>query len=670
MICYELEMRATVGGANQCSGGTPIASTAAATHPASNAFDGSSTTYWQSNTATGLVDPSLGTSWLGYQFASPVDVIELSFTSMTYTSNLWAAPTQIWLDYSDDGVNWSTLQNGGVTVAAWANNTKTTVIIDYTPTSRVVPPYYADGSTTTLNTGDTSSGALTPTFSAGNLEITGPGYSSGGACWARSTVGNAIGSGKFHIEATYIGAPYEYDPYGTENHDGIAVCDHTATPWSGVGNNAHLAVFNPFFGKVLDGNNGALTNSPTYPPYATGSNVSMDIDLINKKIWVSIDGDYYNGSSSADPASNVGGISIPSLIVSSGTVYIGAFVSGRSTNSLKVNLGGTNFAMPVPSGFTAGWTAAPPGVPINLVAQSTTYSTIYAVWAVNPAGGIPSTYTLQYRVNGTIPWTQITGINNTYVTITGLLPNTLYDMQIDATNAQGTSAFSATAEGLTQAPLYGAIPTFPTIPESFPVKVTPVFDTVLGTMKSLREMRVAQRQVSLWEFEIPFEEMRDQTQNQTAYTPFSGLTQYQQLCQTFMSAYGQGGIFLFNAPWDNSRTNQTIGIGDGSTYVFTIYRQWGISPSALNEPIGFINTVTNVKVNGVTVSSSQYYAQANKLYFIDTGGGTHPPAANATITMSFGFYYLCSFVEDEQDFEEFAKNRWTANVKLRTVYWP
>lgn len=178
-------------------------------------------------------------------------------------------------------------------------------------------------------------------------------------------------------------------------------------------------------------------------------------------------------------------------------------------------------------------------------------------------------------------------------------------------------------------------------------------------------MRVAQRTVPLWDFEILFEELLDQTQNQTPYAPFAGDTQFEQLCQNWLMMYGQTNVFAFNCPWDNSRSNQNIGTGDGTTTTFTIVRAWGLSANTTTASIGTINTITQVQVNGVTVSSANYSINRNKITFVTA------PGAGQAITMTFSFYYLCRFVEDEQDFEEFAKNRWAVkSLKFRSVNWP
>lgn len=219
-------------------------------------------------------------------------------------------------------------------------------------------------------------------------------------------------------------------------------------------------------------------------------------------------------------------------------------------------------------------------------------------------------------------------------------------------------------------PGFGPIPVFPSIPQDFPIKVSPVMDTTLGTTKSLREIRFPQQNYPLWDIELSFSELVDQTQNQMPYGPFVGYTQFQQLVQLWLSMYGQTQVFAFNCPWDNSRANQLIGTGDGKTYVFTVVRTWGLGNQATTAPVGMVNSVFGVYVNGVLVPSSNYFIARDKIYFIDQKGFLHPPALNQTITMTFSYYYLCRFVEDEQDFEEFSKNRWNVgSLKFRAVIW-
>lgn len=213
---------------------------------------------------------------------------------------------------------------------------------------------------------------------------------------------------------------------------------------------------------------------------------------------------------------------------------------------------------------------------------------------------------------------------------------------------------------------------FPELPYGFPVKVTIVWDTTIGTTKSLREMRVAQQQFPLWDIELVFPELRDQTQNIDLDQRMLGYTQYQRIVQLWLSMYGQTGVFKFDAPWDNSRKDQYIATGDGVSWHFPIFHTWGRGAQATLLQIGMINTVYAVYFNGVEVPASDYYIIRDTIYFNNpTCTNPRPPPNGTIVTMTFSFYYLCRFVEDEQDFEEFSKDRWTVPaLKFRAIYWP
>jgi hypothetical protein len=221
---------------------------------------------------------------------------------------------------------------------------------------------------------------------------------------------------------------------------------------------------------------------------------------------------------------------------------------------------------------------------------------------------------------------------------------------------------------------FGPIPLFPDLPESFPVKLSIVMDTIIGATKSLREVRIAQQALPLWDIEIPFQELRDKTQNQEPFEPFVYPTvyqQYEELVQNWLMMYGRTGVFGFNCPWDNSRADQQIAVGDAVTTTFTIVRSWGTGLTETLLPIGLIGEILEVRVNNAVVPPAHYTAVRNKIYFVDEMGIAYPPGLGDPITMTFTFYYLCRFTEDEQDFEEFSKNRWTVpSLKFRAVIWP
>ena len=100
----EVEMRATVGGADQCSGGTAISDSQfdTSTYAQTNAFDNNSATRW---TSTDTAFPH----WIRYQFASAVSVAQLSLQAPHITGEAPNSPRDFTLQWSDDGSAWTTV---------------------------------------------------------------------------------------------------------------------------------------------------------------------------------------------------------------------------------------------------------------------------------------------------------------------------------------------------------------------------------------------------------------------------------------------------------------------------------------------------------------------------------------------------------------------------------
>ena len=100
----EIEMAAVAGGADQCVGGTPIASGqypngSGYTYDPANAFDGvldGATSAWAS--------ASSASGWIGYLFASPVVVKSVRIAPRSSPAQ---SPRDFTIEWSDDGVAWT-----------------------------------------------------------------------------------------------------------------------------------------------------------------------------------------------------------------------------------------------------------------------------------------------------------------------------------------------------------------------------------------------------------------------------------------------------------------------------------------------------------------------------------------------------------------------------------
>lgn len=89
----EIEMRATIGGADQCTGGTPISSSDFdGSYANTNAFDNNLSTTWASL-------GGMPGAWIGYDFGSPVTVAEIRYTPRSGLEN--EAPYEGFVDYWD-----------------------------------------------------------------------------------------------------------------------------------------------------------------------------------------------------------------------------------------------------------------------------------------------------------------------------------------------------------------------------------------------------------------------------------------------------------------------------------------------------------------------------------------------------------------------------------------
>lgn len=90
-----LEMATSIGGTDECTGGTPTASSVYSTHVAEHAFDSDNSTYWQAAAVP---------AWLEYEFATAKAIKEIAITCPTTGS--WAAcPGDFTVEYWD-GSQW------------------------------------------------------------------------------------------------------------------------------------------------------------------------------------------------------------------------------------------------------------------------------------------------------------------------------------------------------------------------------------------------------------------------------------------------------------------------------------------------------------------------------------------------------------------------------------
>ena len=97
------------------------------------------------------------------------------------------------------------------------------------------------------------------------------------------------------------------------------------------------------------------------------------------------------------------------------------------------------------------WTRIPPSVDLPDAPAAPTgvagISRVDLSWAC-PAdnGAAVTSFDLQWRQDGTQPWTTVSGLTHSRYLLTGLVNGTTYNVRIQATNAEGDSGYGASAD--------------------------------------------------------------------------------------------------------------------------------------------------------------------------------------------------------------------------------
>ena len=198
-----------------------------------------------------------------------------------------------------------------------------------------------------------------------------------------------------------------------------------------------------------------------------------------------------------------------------------------------------------------------------------------------------------------------------------------------------------------------SLPTFPILPgQGWSVKKTPVFSTRVASHVSGREVRAANYAHALYEFELTFNGL-------ASSSDFAGLgkNSLQTLLGFYLQCQGQFATFLYSDPTDGFAGNSTIATGDGVTTGFAAMRTLG----GAFEPVGYVTSLASVTVNGTAVAGCS--VTAPNLIVLPS-----PPASGAAIAASFQYAYLCRFIDDRAEFENFMAGLWKmGSLKFRSV---
>lgn len=131
----EVEMRATAGGADQCTGGTATASSEySVDFAAAKAFDNDAATRW--STVAGVTS-----GWIAYQFTAAVEVLEYTIQASSVAG---ARSPKDWnLEWSDDGTNWTIVETREG-YGTWATGEIKTFTLSTSPATQTVSQVAAE----------------------------------------------------------------------------------------------------------------------------------------------------------------------------------------------------------------------------------------------------------------------------------------------------------------------------------------------------------------------------------------------------------------------------------------------------------------------------------------------------------------------------------------------
>ena len=235
----------------------------------------------------------------------------------------------------------------------------------------------------------------------------------------------------------------------------------------------------------------------------------------------------------------------------------------------------------------------------------------------------------------------------------------------------GGRAFLTTVAGGSLVLIGATLPIFPVLlPLAWPVHKKPILASRATTGATGRETQLAAAAFPRWAFTLTYgggsSWLRDQTQNIVPDSTKLGLTEFEQLSALFIYCKGSFGEFYYEDPDDNSRSKAPIAVGDGTTTSFPIYVPWGFGPFSPSffYPVGGINTIDAVYIDGVVQSTSTYTLDTTRTQLIFNS----PLVKDTIITADFHFYFRCRFLDDHLDFNQWGQNMWEcAEVRFESV---
>lgn len=172
---------------------------------------------------------------------------------------------------------------------------------------------------------------------------------------------------------------------------------------------------------------------------------------------------------------------------------------------------------------------------------------------------------------------------------------------------------------------------------SFDRSKTPTFKTNIKRAVSGYEVRTPLMTYPIWEFSLKYEFLRTD----------ATINELKELAGFYLQCKGSAETFYFIDPYDFEVTNQTIGLGNGTTKSFQMIRDFGGFIDLIQAPINY-----TIYINGVSTTA---YTISKGIITFNTA-----PTVGAKISWSGKFYFPCRFKADELEFNNFMLNLWEA----------
>lgn len=176
---------------------------------------------------------------------------------------------------------------------------------------------------------------------------------------------------------------------------------------------------------------------------------------------------------------------------------------------------------------------------------------------------------------------------------------------------------------------------------AFSVHKKPIFRSAVFEASNGNEVRVSYSEFPRWEFELTYEFLEDRSGASSSLKTIMGF---------FTDMKGSFEQWLFKDPDDYLCQAAVMGEADATTTKFYFLRYLG----SIGERIGQVDEDNdiNLYLDGVLIDPADYTVTSNFVVF-------DAAPVSGTITADFQFYFVCRFLDDQQDYEKFMDQLWS-----------